>query len=488
MRISLLESKGRFIFRICLTFAVVLGNLTMISSASADNLKDCRIQPSQWNIVSLGFPLRNERLANFKNPKVLVLPFQLKGEPPIELSQSERLTFAMVAQDVRDFSANLNSPEIIINKPIEVPWTSSELDEVKINVQNTWGKDFSNSTYGFVEKVIKFSDSVIDFRGIDAVLLYGKSSSAKQEIAEAMMFTSGQMLTNNAKRADGAKWFDPISTNEGLISNFSLLYNRAEREVITHELMHLYGLTDLYGSATGPGRLSLMSNNTLNLLSYEKWVLGWLPGDEVQCLTNVMANKIHKISIDNSKANQVVVIRTSEQEDYVIETTKVGGKRYLAFYSINNDLRPPLTLFQESGFNQSGGIEIEDYTVLGTQLRAPKFTLFVSSFDSSSTTLHLAPTSLVSSNEFKEIATKTWETRSKIVQEIEQRFAAEAKAAAEKVAAESKMAAEKAAAESKAPASKLSNLKKVTITCTKGKIVKKVIGIKPKCPSGFKKR
>jgi hypothetical protein len=30
--------------------------------------------------------------------------------------------------------------------------------------------------------------------------------------------------------------------------------------------------------------------------------------------------------------------------------------------------------------------------------------------------------------------------------------------------------------------------KKITITCTKGKLIKKVSGTTPKCPAGFKKR
>jgi hypothetical protein len=66
---------------------------------------------------------------------------------------------------------------------------------------------------------------------------------------------------------------------------------------------------------------------------------------------------------------------------------------------------------------------------------------------------------------------------------------AEAKAAAElkaKQDAEAKAAAElkaKQDAEAKAAA-----LKKTTITCLKGKIVKKVTGVKPVCPKGYKKK
>ena len=58
---------------------------------------------------------------------------------------------------------------------------------------------------------------------------------------------------------------------------------------------------------------------------------------------------------------------------------------------------------------------------------------------------------------------------------------AEAKAAAELKA---KQEAEAAAAEAKTAAAK----KKKTITCVKGKKVKKVTAVKPKCPKGYKKK
>jgi hypothetical protein len=64
--------------------------------------------------------------------------------------------------------------------------------------------------------------------------------------------------------------------------------------------------------------------------------------------------------------------------------------------------------------------------------------------------------------------------------------AAAEKAAAEKAAAE-KAAAEKAAAE-KAAAEKAAADKKSTITCVKGKLIKKVTAVKPVCPQGYKKK
>ena len=71
------------------------------------------------------------------------------------------------------------------------------------------------------------------------------------------------------------------------------------------------------------------------------------------------------------------------------------------------------------------------------------------------------------------------------------RAAAEAKAAADRAAAEAKAAADRAAAEAKAAADRAAtqaaqDAKKLTITCVKGKVEKKVTGETPKCPSGYK--
>jgi hypothetical protein len=62
---------------------------------------------------------------------------------------------------------------------------------------------------------------------------------------------------------------------------------------------------------------------------------------------------------------------------------------------------------------------------------------------------------------------------------------AEAKAAADKVAADLKAKQE---AEAKAAADKVAASKKITITCIKGKLTKKVTAVKAVCPAGYKKK
>ena len=83
-------------------------------------------------------------------------------------------------------------------------------------------------------------------------------------------------------------------------------------------------------------------------------------------------------------------------------------------------------------------------------------------------------------------------TLSKYVALLEGLDAAKAKAAEEKAAAEEKKvqeekaAAEAKAAAAKATAAKAAATKKTTITCVKGKLIKKVTAVKPKCPTGYK--
>jgi hypothetical protein len=63
----------------------------------------------------------------------------------------------------------------------------------------------------------------------------------------------------------------------------------------------------------------------------------------------------------------------------------------------------------------------------------------------------------------------------------------DAKLEAEKIISDAKLEAEKIIADAKVAADMVAaSTRKVTITCTKGKLTKKVTAVKPKCPSGYK--
>jgi hypothetical protein len=88
----------------------------------------------------------------------------------------------------------------------------------------------------------------------------------------------------------------------------------------------------------------------------------------------------------------------------------------------------------------------------------------------------------------KAVADALAKTEAEAKAKIDALAKAEADAKA-KIDALAKAAAdEKAKADAKVLAAKLAAAKKSTITCNKGKVVKKVTGTKPKCPSGFSKK
>lgn len=474
--------------RILLALSLLISLWTTPASQAA-NVEECRISASRNQVISLGFPVRAERLANISRPKILVVPFQLRDNPNFVFTTAMKNDYLAAGENISTFSNGLTQIEFIFAATIPTELTNADMDQLKINQREQFQKDESKSTYGFVRKFIADNDVRLDYTGINGVIITGSSTSAFSDIAEAFMFW---------KNPDNP-WFRPISTAEGTINNVVLLDNHNTQQTITHEILHMYGLQDLYGTDTGPGRLSLMASNDLTLLSYEKWVLGWLPNSEVQCLTNLSQTTVTSFNFDNTKINQVAVIRAPDNETYIVETSRANRRKYIAFYSLNNDSRPPLTFFQERNQAQNGGVEIEDYTAIGTQLKAPKFTLLIGNVDSSSISMHLAPTSLTSSNEFKDLASRSNEIKSKITQEIEakDKAAAELKAKqeADSRAAELKAKQEmeaKIAADLKAQqeaAAKLSaTKKKTTIICIKGKTIKKVTATSPKCPSGYKKK
>jgi len=84
------------------------------------------------------------------------------------------------------------------------------------------------------------------------------------------------------------------------------------------------------------------------------------------------------------------------------------------------------------------------------------------------------------------------EAEDKAAAELKAQKEAAAKIALEKAAAEAKALADKAAAAKAAAdreaAAKVAAEKKISITCIKGKLIKKVVAVNPKCPSGYKRK
>ena len=442
------------------TVSFILSSLILAITpaiAIAQPISNCRIETSKNNVVSLGFPFQNERLNNKQNPKILVLPFQLKDEPKYTITEIDRGFFTQAAASIKQLSQNKSVIDFVYGETISLDFTALEMDNLKINQPITFQKDFRNSTYGFVERTILEADQKLNYAGIDAVILFGSSSRRNQAIAEAMMFTRAKLAFGYGVKTSGSNnkwwdstiigdnWFDPIKSAEGDISNAVLIYNQLNHSVLTHEIMHLYGLTDLYGSATSPNH-SLMSNGIIDLLGIEEWVLGWLPDENVQCIN--LESELSKTSSDNklsikkSNRNQLIVIPTGPKTALVVEQVYQAGKNHLLYYSLDNDARPAITTFRDDR-NFELFIDVSGTSGAARILTGKTFNLLVESNNGNEITFRLIPSSLMNTDETKKFISAAEVIRQdielKLKQEAEAKVAAELKAKQE---AEAKIAAE----------------------------------------------
>ena len=426
--------------------------------ANAQPVSACRISTSENQIVSLGFPFKPERLSYIDNPKILVMPYRLKGETGFDFDVKEKEIFLRSSENISKLSSEKSKVSFVFSSVVDLSITAKEMDDISRNVKDTWQRDYANSTWGFVKKMITDQDKLIDYTNISGVVLVGSSKIASAWIAEAMMMTKNPFNP----------WFAQIATDEGPISNAVLIYNQLgdiNSTTLTHEIMHLYGLTDLYGSATSPNH-SLMSNGILSLLGIEEWVLGWLPDENVQCIN--LDSELSKTSLDNklsikkSNRNQLIVIPTGLKTALIVEQVYQAGKNHLLFYSLDNDARPAITTFRD---DYTFEFFIDVSTTSGTSkiLTGKTFNLLVENNDGKDISFRLIPPSLMNTDEAKKLISTAEVNRQNA--ELKVKEEAAAKAAAElkiKLEAEAKAAAElktKQEAEAKAAADKAAELK-----------------------------
>ena len=418
--------------------------------ASAQPVSECKIQASSFQQISIGFPINPERLAKILNPKILVIPYRLKDDKAFEFGNKEKEAFTKASDNIYKFSDGKSRVTFSYNEIINVDMTVQERNLIKApnNFYSEWQERYDKSTWGFMKKFITEQDRNIDYSGYDGIVLFSTTSIFGAENAEAMTLTKDLY----------GPWFNPITTAEGQISNVVVLYNQKSEYVITHEIMHLYGLTDLYGSQTS-ARNSLMSDGTIGLLAWERWVLGWLDDENIQCVSETNEVKLDSVdnvfSLDYSKRDQLLVIPTGTKTALVIDLVKRDSQSWISYYALDNDARPPITAFRSNNFDLY--TEITGRLGVGTVIDSPKYTIVIKDNDGRKLSLNLIPKSLSSSTSAKQLITEAENTRlayikiaqaerdAKAAAELKAKQEAEAKVAAElkaKQDAEAKIAAE----------------------------------------------
>lgn len=467
---------------------------------SAVNCRIDRQQPAANQPVSVAFPVHPDRLAGRTKVNVLVARFELTDVPyrgdPATYQRRDQNTAALVDRLSRG-TVSLNftyAPEIYKHRR-----TLAEWEAMKANQHRSYGAgDEANSTWGFVREAIRDLDPSVDFTGIDSVVLQGPfdrrvASEQTTSIYEAMM-----------TRSEASGFFRSFASTEQQINNAFVMSGTMDWLVYAHELLHNFGLADLYDS-TGtvpPQELqgwSLFASQQASLYYWERWQLGWISDSEVICFDLRTGSRLTPqditLAFNSATTPKMAVIRTHATRAIVIElrepmtaadypdmpsNQRTLSGQALVTYSVHSDRWPgPIRLL-----NQPQQVAQDDFSV-GVTRAFEGFEAHVIDAEPGRTRIGLWSADQASTSSaaaLKAAAMATMDQR-RIAEQARLKAEADARAKAE-AEARAKAQAEAAAAQAPKPAAS----SKRTLTCIKGKQIKKVRTVTPKCPAGWKRR
>lgn len=252
--------------------------------------------------------------------------------------------------------------------------------------------------------------------------------------------------------------------------------------VAIHEILHVFGLPDLYlvnpDGTYLSGRLDIMGRYifpkpyTTNLLEWNRWTLGWSKEELLSCFDGTQPQLL-SITLDDSESSSAFIdLGDSVLGVEVWQDNARGGQNTVVVYEIS-----PKTYVWASGRESGKTNPIQ--IIRPNLVRNYEGTFFVKdSYLSERFKLRFID---VTDGYARVSFTPNGQTEVLIPQtdsELKAKQEAEAKAAAEL----------KAKQEAEVKAKPKVVKKKANITCVKGKAVKKVTAIKPKCPAGYKKK
>jgi len=342
----------------------------------------------------------------------------------------------------------------------------------------------------------------------------------------------------------------PAYNNVQLVIGSTYIYGPKDISMLfAHEIGHLFGFTDIYNLTDKSEPVEYLRHpfDTMGLQGFglgawNRWLMGWVGDSQVVCLdesTNVYETSISALNL--KEGLKAVVIRLSPKEVLIVEarrkdkydTFEFDFKNYngLAIHHLDTSIRSgkgAMKIYYDEELAVpvgQGDLKILSMASLAAKIiEADEYLYYkpsnvlienlysdgtnnqvrISFRESALTNLKnakakseavklekaTAELKAKQESEAKVAAAAKAAAELKAKQEAEAKVAAEAKAAAElkaKQEAEAKVAAEaKAALEAKAASEAVT--KKTTIICIKGKAIKKVTAVKPKCPKGYKKK
>ena len=453
---------------------------------------DCKVKNYSLGAIRLGFPRNPDRVYQLGTTDNLILVVDFpdaKLTDPLEAIVGDVLAPRTVERFLNESSNGKFTPTFTIFPRVI---TLNSLDQ-------SFAHKSSNYFYQGVQQ---------DHR------LVKEAVSIAQTYGQLDRYTSIHVFAPTSKSLGyyGSAFVDmPLKVGSSTLLNSQLMgqigtVNSAvpSWKVFAHEYGHLLGMYDYYIQGTGssgksPGPFDIMGNTTGNantFFGFQRWVQGWLEDVDVICDSSFNSSVTHILSPLNGKSGKrlyvhpidgtttlIVEYRSNSEFDtlngnegllvYVIDMKVASSEGPISIQPSEQDLvlnpRDDVERYSRAPLSSGQSVKVRDLVIVAEDVSKER-----------------AAFRVLTSVEFqaKQNAEAKANAELRAKQEAEAKSAADLKAKQE---AEAKAAADlKAKQEAEAEATKAVATKKISITCVKGKLTKKVTAVKPKCPAGYK--
>ena len=453
---------------------------------------DCKVKDSKLGPIRLGFPRNSDRVPQFGVTQNLIIVVDFPDARITESLESVVNNTLSPVTVEKFFAASSN--EKFTPKFSTFPYI------ITLNSLDTSFAPFSTGRYfnnGVQQdhRLVKEAVSLAKLKGVisgySSINVFAPTSKSLGYYGSAFLDLE---LDVGGKPIFNSQLVGQVGTVNSSVPSW---------KVFAHEYGHLLGMYDYYIPGIGttgksPGPFDFMGNTSGSantFFGFQRWVQGWIEDNDVICDYTTNSSATHTLTPLNQNSGKklfvhpmdgslalVVEFRTESEFDalkgndgllvYLIDMKVASLKGPVSIQPSEQDLvinpRDDVEKYSRAPLSSGQSVKVKDLVIYAEEVSKERATFKV-----------------FTSAEY--VAKKDMEAQA--AAELLRKQDAEAKAAAELKARQEADA--KAAAELKAKLetdAKAVALKKITITCVKGKITKRITSVKPKCPSGYKLR
>jgi len=459
---------------------------------------DCKVKNYALGAIRLGFPRNSDRVQQLGTTSNLIIVVDFPDArltEPLESIVRDVLAPRTVERFLNESSNGKFTPVFTVF-PKLITLSSLDTSFAPKSPANYFNQGVQQD-HRLVKEAVSLAKSYGPLDGYSSINVFAPTSRSLGYYGSAFLDVE---LNVGGKTLLNSQLMGQIGTVNSPVPSW---------KVFAHEYGHLLGMYDYYIQGTGtsgksPGPFDIMGNTTGNsntFLGFQRWVQGWLEDSDVICNSSVNSTSSHTLVPLNSKSGKRLFVhpidgtktiaiehRTDSEFDalngndgllvYVIDMKIASSEGPISVQHSEQDLalnpRDDVERYSRAPLSSGQSVKVGDLVILAEEVSKDRATFRV-----------------LTRVEYQD----KQESEAKAAAELKAKQEAETKAAAElkaKQDAEAKAAAElkaKQDAELKAQqeaATKAASAKKTTINCIKGKLIKKVTAVKPKCPTGYK--